>query len=259
MTKITIAEKAEILSQALPYIQKYNEKIIVISYQQSAVNLPNVKEALMRDIVLLSQIGVKIVLVHGCEATCDYCGDNKEKLSDIVKTNKEIVHSLEAFGSKAIGISAVDGRMIELNSQGQIEKVNTKIITDLIASHFVTVIHSTACKQDGSLIGLNFDAVAARIAGDLHAASLIALTSVRGILQDSNDENSLLPYFNVSETPRLIKEGLISGNMVSKITCYVEAIRLGVNKAFVIDGGMPHSILIETLSDEGIGTMIFQG
>lgn len=259
MTKITIAEKAEILSQALPYIQKYNGKIIVISYQQSAINTSLVKEALMRDIVLLSQIGVKIVLVHGCEDTCGYSDESKDNLGEIVTTNKEIVNSLESFGAKAIGISAVDGRMIELNDLCEIEKVNTKIITDLIASNFVTVIHSTACKIDGSLLGLNFDAVAAGIAGELHATSLIALTSVRGIFQNNDDENSLLPYFNVSETPRLIKEGLIKGNMIGKITCYVDAIRRGVNKAFVIDGGMPHSILIETLSDEGIGTMIYQG
>ncbi len=247
MTKFPVSEKAEILSQALPYIQKYNGKIIVISYQQSAVNNPLVKEALMRDIVLLSQIGVKMVIVHGNES--------EENLSDIVTANKEIVNSLETFGANAIGISAVDGKMIELNAANEIEKVNTKIINDLIAANFVTVIYSTACKQDGNLIGLNFDAVASRIAGELHATSLIALTSVRGIFH----ENELMPYFNVSETPRLIKEGMITGNMISKVNCYVDAIRRGVNKAFIIDGGMPHSILIETLSDEGIGTMIYQG
>lgn len=249
MKNLTIAEKAEVLSQALPYIQKYNGKTIVISYDNAVVCTQEAKEAFMCDIVLLTQIGVKIVLVHG------NFDDNTDMLQ-IIMDNKKIVNSLEKFGAKSSGISGVDGHLLEINNQ-EIEKIDTKIIMDLLSANFVPVIYAIASDCDGNLCSLNADVVASRLAGELHATSLIALTSTLGILQNENDNASLIPSFNVSATAQLIKEGIIKGAMINKVVNYVEAIRRGVKKVFIIDGGLPHSILIETLSDEGIGTMIF--
>lgn len=250
MKQLSIAEKAEVLSQALPYIQKYNGKTIVISYDNSVVKTNQAKDAFMRDIVLLSQIGVKIVLVHG-----DF--DGKSELLQIFIDNKAIVSSLEKFGAKSTGISGVDGHLLDIKASGEIDKIDTKIIMDLLDANFVPVIYAVASDNNGNLCNLNADVVASRIAGEMHATSLIALTNTLGILQNENDDNSLIPSFNVSKTAELIKDGIIKGNMIGKVVNYVEAIRRGVKKVFIIDGGLPHSILIETLSDEGIGTMIF--
>lgn len=249
MKNLTIAEKAEVLSQALPYIQKYNGKTIVISYDNAAISTQEAKDAFMSDIVLLTQIGVKIVLVHG-----DF--DNSLDMLQIIVDNKKIVSSLEKFGAKSSGISGVDGHLLEINNQ-EIEKIDTKIIMDLLNANFVPVIYAIASDNDGNICNLNADVVASRLAGELHATSLIALTNTLGILQNENDNASLIPSFNVSATAQLIKEGIIKGDMINKVVNYVEAIRRGVKKVFIIDGGLPHSILIETLSDEGIGTMIF--
>lgn len=282
--KISNAEKAEILTQALPYIQKYNGQIIVVKYGGNAMINEELKHAVMSDIVLLSQIGVKVVLIHGggpeindvlnkMQITSEFIGGLRktdEKVMDVVqmvlagKVNKNLVNLIENSGGKALGLCGIDGHMIEakpINSElgyvGEITKVDAKPILDALNAGYVPVISTVGYDSDGNVYNINADTVASRVAGELKAVSLISMTDIRGILRDKNDPDSLIPVINVSEAAHLIKEGIISGGMIPKIECCVEAIRRGVKKVFVLDGRVAHAILIEMLSDEGIGTMFY--
>jgi len=282
--KISNIEKAEILLQALPYIQKYNGKILVVKYGGNAMLDEDLKNMVMRDIVLLWQIGVKIVLVHGggpeINETLDKMGIKSEFVGGLRKTsleamdvvqmvlagkvNKKLVALIEKNGGSAIGLCGIDGKMIEakpLNEElgyvGEITKINTKPIMDILEAGFIPVISSIGCDNEGNAYNINADTVASRIAGELKATSLISMTDIKGILRDKNDPDSLIPAINVSEAPQLIKEGIIGGGMIPKVACCVEAIRRGVKRVFILDGTEPHAILIEILSDEGIGTMFY--
>lgn len=282
--KISNAEKAEILTQALPYIQKYNGQIIVVKYGGNAMINEELKQAVMSDIVLLSQIGVKVVLIHGggpeinevlnkMQITSEFIGGLRktdEKVMDVVqmvlagKVNKNLVNLIENSGGKALGLCGIDGHMIEakpVNSElgfvGEITKVDAKPILDALNAGYVPVISTVGYDSEGNVYNINADTVASRVAGELKAVSLISMTDIRGILRDKNDPDSLIPVINVSEAAHLIKEGIISGGMIPKIECCVEAIRRGVKKVFVLDGRVAHAILIEMLSDEGIGTMFY--
>jgi len=282
--KISNIEKAEILLQALPYIQKYNGKILVVKYGGNAMLDEDLKNMVMRDIVLLWQIGVKIVLVHGggpeINETLDKMGIKSEFVGGLRKTsleamdvvqmvlagkvNKNLVALIEKNGGSAIGLCGIDGKMIEakpLNEElgyvGEITKINTKPIMDILEAGFIPVISSIGCDNEGNAYNINADTVASRIAGELKATSLISMTDIKGILRDKNDPDSLIPAINVSEAPQLIKEGIIGGGMIPKVACCVEAIRRGVKRVFILDGTEPHAILIEILSDEGIGTMFY--
>ncbi|NLZ25403.1 MAG: acetylglutamate kinase [Clostridiales bacterium] len=282
--KISNIEKAEILLQALPYIQKYNGKVLVVKYGGNAMLDEDLKNMVMRDIVLLWQIGVKIVLVHGggpeINETLDKMGIKSEFVGGLRKTsleamdvvqmvlagkvNKKLVALIEKNGGSAIGLCGIDGKMIEakpLNEElgyvGEITKINTKPIMDILEAGFIPVISSIGCDNEGNAYNINADTVASRIAGELKATSLISMTDIKGILRDKNDPDSLIPAINVSEAPQLIKEGIIGGGMIPKVACCVEAIRRGVKRVFILDGTEPHAILIEILSDEGIGTMFY--
>ena len=276
------AQRAQVLVEALPYIQKYYNKIVVIKYGGNAMINEELKEAVMGDIVLLSLIGVKVVLVHGGgpEITdmlsrvgkktefVDGLRVTDKETVDIVqmvlagKVNKDLVNLIENSGGKALGLCGIDGHMIEakvlnpdLGYVGEITAINTKPILDTIEAGYIPVISTIGCDKDGNVYNINADTVAARIAGELQAESLISMTDIRGILRDKDDDSTLIPVVQVSEAPQLIKEGIISGGMIPKIECCVEAIRRGVKKVFIIDGRVPHAILIEILSDKGIGTM----
>lgn len=282
--KISNAEKAGILVEALPYIQKYNGKVIVVKYGGNAMINEELKKAVVRDIVLLSQIGAKIVLVHGggpeindalqrMNVKTEFVGGLRKtdtETIDVVqmvlagKVNKNLVNLIQNCNGKAIGLCGIDGHMIEakpINAElgfvGEITKVNPEPILDVLAAGYIPVISTIGCDKDGGVYNINADTVASYIAGELKATSLITMTDIRGILRDKNNDESLIPIINVSETAHLIKEGIISGGMIPKVKCCVEAIRRGVKKVFVIDGRVPHSILIEMLSDEGIGTMFY--
>ena len=282
--EISNAKKAEILVQALPYIQKYNNKIIVVKYGGNAMLNDELKKAVMGDIVLLSQIGVKVVLVHGggpeINETLNKMNVKSEFINGLRKTdketvnvvqmvlagkvNKDLVNLIENSNGKAVGLCGIDGHLIEakpLNAQlgyvGEVTKVNPKIIFDVLEDGFIPVISTIGCDKDGNIYNINADTVASKIAGELKAASLISMTDIKGILKNKDDENSLITSINVSEAPHLIKEGIISGGMIPKVDCCVEAIRRGVKRVFIIDGRVPHAILIEILSDEGIGTMFY--
>ena len=276
------AERAEVLIRALPYIQKYSNKIIVVKYGGNAMINEDLKKAVMGDLVLLSLIGIKVVLVHGggpeISDMLKRVGKKSEFVNglrvtdeetvDIVqmvlagKVNKSLVNLLQNTGGKAIGLCGADGHLIEakqldpqLGYVGEITKVDTTPITDLLEKGYIPVVSTVGCDSEGNVYNINADTAAARIAGELKAESLISMTDIAGILRDKDDPSTLIPMILASEAPQLMREGIISGGMIPKVECCIEAIRRGVKKVFIIDGRVPHSIIIETLTDEGIGTM----
>ena len=284
--ELTIAQRADVLIQALPYIQKYYNKIVVVKYGGNAMINEELKEAVMGDIVLLSLIGVKVVLVHGGgpEITemlskvgkktefVDGLRVTDKETVDIVqmvlagKINKNLVNLLENKGGKAIGLCGIDGHMIKaekvnenLGFVGEITDVNVEPILDVLEKGYIPVISTVGYDEDDNTYNINADTAAARIAGELKAESLISMTDIAGILRDKDDPSTLISKIYVSDAPRLMREGIISGGMIPKVNCCIEAIRRGVHKVFIIDGRVPHSILIETLTDEGIGTMFVSG
>lgn len=279
---ITNAERATILVHALPYIQKYNGKIVVIKYGGNAMTSEKLKDSVVRDIVLLSLIGVKPVLVHGGgpEITQMLSAVGKEtkfvdglrvtdkETVDIAqmvlagKINKSLVNLIECSGGKSIGLSGLDGHMIKaeikderLGYVGKITDINPEPILDVLEKGYIPVVSTLGCDDGGNVYNINADTAAAKIAGALRAESLISLTDTSGILRDKNDPQTLISHITVEETKELIESGVISDGMIPKVECCTTAIKCGVKKVFIIDGRIPHSILIETLTDEGIGTM----
>ena len=282
MSTISNAERARILVHALPYIQKYTGKIIVIKYGGNAMINEKLKDSVMRDIVLLSLIGVKPVLVHGGgpEITdmlkrvgkqtqfVDGLRVTDKETVDIVqmvlagKINKSLVNLIQNKGGKSIGLSGMDGHMIEatvkderLGYVGEITNVNVQPILDVIDKGYIPVVSTVGCDKEGNVYNINADTAAAKIAGELRAESLISMTDISGILENKDDPTTLIPKITLDEAPKLIEAGIISGGMLPKVECCTNAIKWGVNQVFIIDGTIPHSILIETLTDEGIGTM----
>lgn len=285
MAHISNKARAQVLIDALPYIQKYNNKILVIKYGGNAMTNNELKDAVMSDIVLLSLVGIKVVLVHGGGPEIN---DMLRKLEieskfinglrytdgetiDVVKmvlagkVNKELVQLLAQHKGDAVGLCGIDGQMLmaerkygdngeDLGYVGEITKVNTKPITDALANGNIPVIATVATDEKGNTYNINADTAAARIAAELKAENLILMTDIAGLMRDKDDSSTLIPSLNISEVPFMKRQGIISGGMIPKIDCCVEAIRRGVKKTAIIDGRVPHSILIEILSNEGIGT-----
>ena len=283
---ISNAQRAEILVRALPYIKQYDGKTIVVKYGGNAMINEELKNDVMRDLVLLSTIGIKVVLVHGGGPEISDMLKRVGKESKFVnglrvtdeetveivqmvlagKINKTLVNHLQNSGGKAIGLTGTDGHLIEaemknpeLGYVGEITNINIEPVTDLLEKGYIPVISTVGCDNDGNIYNINADTAAARIASALGAESLILMTDIVGLLRDKDDESTLISSVCVSEAPLLMREGIISGGMIPKIECCVEAIRQGVNKVFIIDGRVPHALLIETLTDEGIGTMLYGG
>lgn len=283
--ELSNAQRAKVLVQALPYIQKYNDKIVVVKYGGNAMTDEDLKSSVMKDIVLMWLIGIKVVLVHGGgpEITdlLDRLGKETEfvdglrvtdkETADVVqmvlsgKINKGLVNLIESKGGKAMGICGTDGHMIEakqmderLGFVGEITNVNTQPILDLLEKGYIPVVSSVGCDKEGNIYNINADTAAAKIAGMLGAESLISMTNISGILKDKNDPSSLIPQLTTGEAAELMEEGVIAGGMIPKVECCVNAINWGVKKVFVIDGTIKHAILIETLTDEGIGTMFIK-
>ena len=277
------AQRAEVLTQALPYIKKYNGKVVVVKYGGNAMINEQLKQQVMEDIVLLWLIGVKIVLVHGggpeISELMDKLGKKPEfvdglrvtdkETMDIVqmvlagKVNKSLVTLLETKGGNAMGISGMDGRLIEskvknekLGFVGSITKINIQPVVDLMDNGYIPVISTVGCDKDGNTYNINGDTAAAYIAGALGAESLIMMTDIAGILRDKDDPSTLIPEITISDAAKLQEEGVISGGMIPKVDCCVEAINKGVKKVFIMDGRVPHSILMEILTNEGAGTMV---
>ncbi len=283
---LTNAMRAEVLIHALPYIQKYYNKIVVVKYGGNAMINDELKDAVMGDIVLLSLIGIKVVLVHGggpeITAMLEKTGKETkfvnglrvtdEETIDIVqmvlagKVNKSLVNLLSLKGGKAMGLCGIDGHMIEaefLNKElgyvGEITSINVDPILDVLEKGYIPVISTIGCDDEGNVYNINADTAAAKIAGILKAECLISMTDIDGILRDKNDPLTLISKVLVSEAPQLMAQGIISGGMIPKVDCCIEAIRRGVSKVFIIDGRIPHAILIEILTNEGIGTMFVSG
>lgn len=279
---ISNSERARILVHALPYIQEYNGKIVVIKYGGNAMINEKLKDSVMRDIVLLSLIGVKVVLVHGGgpEITemlgkigkesrfVDGLRVTDKETAEVVqmvlagKINKSLVNLIQLKGGKSIGLSGLDGHMIEaakkderLGFVGDITNVNVEPILDVLEKGYIPVVSTVGCDSEGNVYNINADTAAAKIAGELKAESLISLTDISGILYDKDDPTTLIPVITLSDAEKLVEEGVINGGMIPKVECCTNAIKWGVTKVFIIDGRVPHSILIETLTDEGIGTM----
>ena len=286
MRNIADQDRANILIQALPYIQRWAGQTIVIKYGGNAMINDELKDAVMSDIVLLQLVGINVVLVHGGGPEISQMLKKIGKESKFVnglrvtdaetidvvqmvlagKVNKTLVQLLEQHSGKAIGLCGLDGRMImaekvitadDLGFVGEITEVNTGVIKDATKNGYIPIISTIAGGYNGSVYNTNADLAAARIAAELKAVKLILMTDIRGLLKDKDDENTLIPVVNVSEVPSLKREGIISGGMIPKIDCCVEAVRRGVKRAHIIDGRIPHSILIEMFSDEGIGTMFY--
>ena len=278
--------KAKVLAEALPHIQKYNGKIVVVKYGGNAMINEELKNSVMHDIVLLNLIGVKVVLVHGGGPEISEMLKKTGKESKFVnglrytdketaeivrmvlagKINKSLVDLIERIGGRSIGLCGQDGHMMQceiadkdLGYVGKIVHMDTKVITDVLNLGYIPVISTVGCDEEGNVYNVNADTAAAVIAGALNAQSLILMTDTKGVLRDKDDESSLISKIYVSDIPSLVKQGIISGGMIPKIDCCKEAIRRGVKKVFIIDGRVAHSILVETLSDSGIGTMFVNG
>lgn len=284
--EISEKDRAQVLIQAMPYIQKYVGQTVVVKYGGNAMISEELKSAVMSDIVLMQLVGVNVVLVHGGgpEISCMLKRVGKEsefingmrvtdkETVDIVqmvlagKVNKSLVQLLEQHGGKAMGLCGLDGRMLmaeklitanDLGYVGEITEVNPEVIVDTINNGYVPILATVAGGYNGDVYNINADLAAAQIAAKLGAAKLILMTDIRGLLRDKDDEDTLIPVVNVSDVPSLKREGIISGGMIPKIDCCVEAVRRGVKRAHIIDGRIAHSILIELFSDEGIGTMFY--
>ena len=277
------AQRAEVLTQALPYIQRYNGKIVVVKYGGNAMVNDKRKQQVMEDVVLLWLIGVKVVLVHGggpeisevmrrygkqAEFVNGLRVTDKETV-DIVqmvlagKVNKSLVNLLEMKGGKAMGISGMDGRLIEakmrnasLGFVGSITNVNIEPVTDLLEKGYIPVISTVGCDRDGNTYNSNGDTAAACIAGALGAERLIMMTDIAGILRDRDDPATLIRELTIRDAVKLFEQCVISGGMIPKVDCCIDAIHRGVKKVIIMDGRVPHSILMELLTDEGAGTMV---
>ncbi|MBE6604007.1 MAG: acetylglutamate kinase [Clostridia bacterium] len=277
------SERAQVLAQALPYIRRYNGKVIVVKYGGNAMINEDLKQQVMEDIVLLHLIGVRVVLVHGGGPEINELMQKLGKKAEFVdglrvtdketvdivqmvlagKVNKTLVNLLEMKGGNAMGISGMDGRLIEaepknekLGFVGKIKRVNIAPVTDLLEKDYIPVISTVGCDKKGNTYNINGDTAAACIAGALGAERLIMMTDIAGVLTDKNDPSTLIPNLTVSEAKKLYENGVISGGMIPKVDCCIEAIERGVEKVIIMDGCVPHSILMELLTNEGAGTMV---
>ena len=284
--EFTNTERAEVLTQALPYIKRYTGKTVVVKYGGNAMINEELKLQVMEDIVLLWLIGIKVVLVHGggpeINEMMAKLGKKPEFVDglrvtdketvDIVqmvlagKVNKTLVNLIEKKGGKAVGISGMDGQLIKaeikderLGYVGNITKINISPVTDLLDMGYIPVVSTLGCDSDGNAYNINGDTAAAHIAGALEAERLIMMTDIAGILENKDDPSTLIPEVTVSEAKELYKKGIVSGGMIPKVECCIEAINNGVKNVIIMDGRVPHSILMELLTDEGAGTMVTRG
>ena len=285
--RISNAGRAQVLVQALPYIQTHAGRTVVVKYGGSAMVDESLKDAVMSDIVLMQLVGIRVVVVHGggkeISAMLRKIGKESRFVDgmrctdretiDVVqmvlagKVNKDLVQLLERHGGRSVGLCGLDGGMLtaekleaeeDLGYVGSITKVDASVIRQAAENGYIPVISTVAGGENGEVYNINADTAAARIASELKAEKLILMTDVRGLLRDKNDESTLIPAVNVSDVPNLRNQGIIDGGMIPKIECCADAVRRGVERAHIIDGRIPHSILIELFTNEGIGTMLYQ-
>ena len=278
------AQRAQVLTEALPYIRRYNGRIVVIKYGGNAMVSDQLRQQVMEDIVLLWLVGVKVVLVHGggpeISELMTRLGKKPEFVDglrvtdketvDIVqmvlagKVNKTLVNLLEVKGGKAMGISGMDGRLIQakmkdkqLGYVGSITGVNIGPVMDLLEKGYIPVVSTLGCDSEGNTYNINGDTAAACIAGALGAERLIMMTDIAGVLLDKDDPSTLIPQLTIQEAVELFEQDVIAGGMIPKVECCIDAIHRGVERVIIMDGRVPHSILMEILTDEGAGTMVY--
>ncbi|MCD7880889.1 MAG: acetylglutamate kinase [Clostridiales bacterium] len=277
-------QRAQVLVEALPYIQKYSGKTVVVKYGGNAMISEDLRSAVMSDIILLRLVGIHVVVVHGGgpeinemlkktgkqSQFVDGLRYTDEETMDIVqqvlcgRVNKNLVATLNRMGGRAMGLCGMDASLFEAKVKdvkyglvGEIVKVNPQVVQDCIDNGYIPVVSTVAQGMDAqTAYNINADTAAAKLAGALNAEKLILLTDVRGLLRDPKDEDTLIHVVHMSDVPMLKKTGVISGGMIPKVECCVEAVRSGVKRSHILDGRIPHSILIEKLSDKGIGTML---
>lgn len=276
------AVRAEILTQAVPYIKEYTGKYVVAKYGGNAMTDPQLKKSVMQDILLLQLVGVKIILVHGggpeisamlkklsieshFENGLRVTDDDTMEVVQMVlagKVNKSLAADLSALDGRAVGLCGIDGGLIKVHQKneklghvGEIDEINTKILDDLLDGGFIPVISSIGIDDDGNPYNINADTAAAKIAAALHAESMVVMSNINGVLRDKDDENSLISQMSLADAEELKKSGIIAGGMIPKVDCCTNAVKEGVKKVFIINGEIPHAILIELLTDEGLGTM----
>ena len=280
------AQRAEVLTAALPYIRRYRGKIVVIKYGGNAMINEQLKQQVMEDIVLLWLIGVKVVLVHGggpeINETMQKLGKEAQFVNglrvtdketvDIVqmvlagKINKTLVNLIQMKGGHAVGLSGIDGGILEakmkdeaLGYVGTVTKVRPQPINDILEKGYIPVVSTVASDRLGNTYNINGDTAAARIAGALNAERLIMMTDISGVLRDKDDPSTLIPHITVTEAKELYDSAVISGGMIPKVDCCIDALEHGVDNVVIMDGRIPHSILMELLTDEGAGTMVMKG
>lgn len=283
MENFSNAERAEILTQALPYIKRYVGKVVVVKYGGNAMINESLKKQVMEDIVLLWLIGVKVVLVHGGGPEINDLMNKLGKKAEFVdglrvtdketvdivsmvlagKVNKSLVNLLQVQGGNVMGVSGIDGKLIEakvkndkLGYVGEITKINIEPVEGILEYGYIPVISTVACDKKGNTYNINGDTAAAFIAGALNAERLIMMTDIAGVLMDKDDPSTLIPELTVTQAQKLKEEGVIAGGMIPKVDCCVEAIKMGVENVTIMDGRIPHSILMELLTAEGAGTMV---
>ncbi len=283
MENFSNAERAEVLTQALPYIKRYVGKVVVVKYGGNAMINESLKKQVMEDIVLLWLIGVKVVLVHGGGPEINDLMNKLGKKAEFVdglrvtdketvdivsmvlagKVNKSLVNLLQVQGANVMGVSGIDGKLIEakvknekLGYVGEITKINIEPVEGILEYGYIPVVSTVACDKKGNTYNINGDTAAAFIAGALKAERLIMMTDIAGVLRDKDDPSTLIPELTVTEAQKLKEEGIIAGGMIPKVDCCVEAIKMGVENVTIMDGRIPHSILMELLTAEGAGTMV---
>jgi len=282
---VSNAQRVNILVEAIPYIQKYYNKIIAIKYGGNAMINEELKMQVMQDIVLLSYLGIKVVLIHGGGPEISALLKKVGKQSEFVdglrvtdretvdyvqmalagKVNKDLVNLLQVHGGKVMGISGIDGGMIRaeikderLGFVGEIKQVNPAPIMTLLEQGYIPVVSTLGCDAQGNIYNINADTAAAYIAGAIGAQSLIVMTDIAGILRDKDDPATLISEVTLKQAKQLFAEGIISGGMIPKVQCCIDAIHRGVERVFILDGRIPHSVLLEILTDEGVGTMFLK-
>lgn len=283
MENFSNAERAEVLTQALPYIKRYVGKVVVVKYGGNAMINESLKKQVMEDIVLLWLIGVKVVLVHGGGPEINDLMNKLGKKAEFVdglrvtdketvdivsmvlagKVNKSLVNLLQVQGANVMGVSGIDGKLIEakvknekLGYVGEITKINIEPVEGILEYGYIPVVSTVACDKKGNTYNINGDTAAAFIAGALKAERLIMMTDIAGVLRDKDDPSTLIPELTVTDAQKLKEEGIIAGGMIPKVDCCVEAIKMGVENVTIMDGRIPHSILMELLTAEGAGTMV---
>ena len=269
------AVRAEILTQAVPYIKEYTGKYVVAKYGGNAMTDPQLKKSVMQDILLLQLVGVKVILVHGggpeisamlkklsieshFENGLRVTDDDTMEVVQMVlagKVNKSLAADLSALGGRAVGLCGIDGGLIKVHQKseklghvGEIDEINTKILDDLLDGGFIPVISSIGIDDDGNPYNINADTAAAKIAAALHAESMVVMSNINGVLRDKDDENSLISQMSLADAEELKKSGIIAGGMIPKVDCCTNAVKEGVKKVFIINGEIPHAILIEMSS-----------